>query len=131
MENPFEIPKTLVADQKDHLLAQAGEQMKQQGMDEDAIKAELEKHEEDAATEAEQRVRVFFLVEAIAKSEKIFVTEGDVDVEFRNIAAANNVTYEEVKKYYEEQDVVGDLRLGIMERKVRDFLRENAKITDN
>ena len=80
--------------------------------------------------EAMQKVRVFFVLDKIARDEKVFVTEGDVDVELRNIAAANSVPYEEARKYYEEQNMVADLRLSIMERKVRDFLRENAKITD-
>jgi trigger factor len=130
MENPFEVPASLIEDQKEHLLQQAGEQMKQQGMDAAAIKAELEKHEEEAATEAAQRVKVFFLLEAIARGEKVFVTEGDVDVELRNIAAANQASPQDVQKHYEENNLMDDMRWGIRERKVRDFLRENAKITD-
>ena len=129
-ENPFEIPTSLIEDQKKHLLDQASEQMKQQGMDERAVEAELAKHEEEAAKEASQRVRVFFLLETIAKAEKIFVTEGDVDVELRNIAAANQSTPDKVKKHYEENNLLDDLRWGVRERKVRDFLRDSAKITD-
>jgi len=129
-ENPFEIPNSLIEDQKQHLLKQAGEQMKQQGMDEVAIKAEVEKHENDAATEAEQRVKVFFILEAIAQNEKIFVTETDVDAEFRTIAAGNQMSPQDVRKHYEDNKLLDDLRWGVRERKVRDFLRENAKITD-
>ena len=99
-------------------------------MAEDAIKAELEKHDEEAAKEATQRVRVFFLLESIAKAEKIFVTEGDIDVELRNLAATNQVGLDEVKKHYEENNLLDDLRWSIREGKVREFLRENAKITD-
>ncbi len=129
-ENPFEIPDSLIEDQKQHLLKQAGEQMKQQGMDEEAIKAEVEKHDNDAATEAEQRVKVFFILEAIAQNEKIFVTETDVDAEFRTIAAGNQMSPQDVRKHYEDNKLLDDLRWGVRERKVRDFLRENAKITD-
>ena len=32
--------------------------------------------------------------------------------------------------YYKENNLLGDVQLGVLERKVRDFLRENAKITD-
>ena len=117
-------------DQKKYLMQQAAQSLKERGMPEDAIEAEVEKHEDAAREEAHQKVRVFFILDRIARDEKVFVTEGDVDVELRNIAATNNVPYEEARKYYEEQDLVADLRLSIMERKVRDFLRENAKITD-
>ena len=56
--------------------------------------------------------------------------EGDVDVELRNIAAANQATPDQVKKHYEENNLLDDLRWSIRERKVRDFLRDSAKITD-
>lgn len=128
--NPFPLPESMVKDQKQHLLAQAGQEMQRQGLPEEQIKGELEKHDAEAAQEAEQRVRVFFVLDTIARNEKIFVTEGDVDVELRNIAASNNASPEEAKKYYEENNLIGDLRLGIMERKVREFLRENAEVTD-
>ncbi|MEE2886932.1 MAG: trigger factor [Planctomycetota bacterium] len=129
-ENPFEVPQSMIEDQKQFLMNQAAQQLKERGMDEAAIKAELAKHDEAAQEEANQKVRAFFVLDKIARDEKIFVTEGEVDVEFRNIAAANKVSYEAAKKHFEENDQVGNLRLEIMERKVRDFLRENAKITD-
>ncbi len=129
-ENPFEVPQSMIEDQKQFLMNQAGQQLKERGMDEAAIKAELAKHDEAAQEEATQKVRAFFVLDKVARDEKIFVTEGEVDVEFRNIAAANKVSYEAAKKHFEENDQVGNLRLEIMERKVRDFLRENAKITD-
>jgi len=99
-------------------------------MDDEAIKGELVKHEDEATKEAEQRVKVFFLLEAIARNEKIFVTETDIDVELRNIAAANQTTPKAVRSHYEENNLLDDVRWGIRERKVRDFLRESAKITD-
>ena len=130
LENPFELPDTMVTNQRDHLLQQAEQEMKQRGMEEEAIVEELAKHKDEAAEEAERRVRVFFVLEAVARQEKIFVTESDMDVEFRAIASANSVSPDEVIKHYEENNLLGDLRLGLMERKVREFLRENAEITD-
>ncbi len=130
-DNPFDLPHSLVEDQKQHLLQQLEAQMRQSGADDDAVKQELVKHTEEAHKEAERRVRVFFLLEAIAAKQKIFVTEGDVDVELRNIAAQNKVSPEQAREHYQKNELMGDLRLSLMERKVREFLRENAKITDN
>ncbi|MCA8957926.1 MAG: trigger factor [Planctomycetes bacterium] len=129
-ENPFPVPESMVEGQKKHMLRQAAEQMKENGADEQTIAAELAKHDAEAAKEAESKVRVFFLLDTIARREKIFVTEGDLDVELRNIAAANGVSAEQVRSYYQEHDMISDLRLAIMERKVREFLRNSAKITD-
>ena len=69
-------------------------------------------------------------MEGIARQEKIFVTETDVDVQLRNIAAENKVPPEQVREYFTAENRLGDLRVGIMERKVREFLREKADITD-
>ncbi len=129
-ENPFDLPEALVEDQANHLLSQAGQQMKQQGSDEETIKAELEKNKDSAKEEAVQRLRVFFLLDAITKDQKIFITESDVDVALRNIAAQNHASYEDVRKHYEEQNMLDDLRMGLKEQKVRKFLRENASVTN-
>ena len=129
-ENSFEVPASMIEDQKQFLMNQAAQSLKERGLEEEAIKAEVEKHENDAATEAEQRVKVFFILEAIAQNEKIFVTETDVDAEFRTIAAGNQMSPQDVRKHYEDNKLLDDLRWGVRERKVRDFLRENAKITD-
>jgi hypothetical protein len=39
-------------------------------------------------------------------------------------------TVEQARAFFEQQNRLGELRLSLLERKVRDFLRENAKITD-
>ena len=77
-------------DQKSYLLKQLEHNMKERGADEETIQAEVEKNDEAAREEALQKVRVFFVLDKIAGDQKIFVTEGDVDVEFRNIAAASH-----------------------------------------
>ena len=80
-------------------------------------------------------MRLFFLIEAVAKQQKLFVTENDTEAELRAIAAANSndgqqVTPAMVREHLEKNNQLGELRLALLERKVRDFLRENAKIVD-
>jgi len=63
------------------------------------------------------------------------VTENDMEAELRAIALANSnenvqFTSAQAREFLEQQNRVGELRLSILERKVRDFLRENAKIVD-
>jgi hypothetical protein len=36
----------------------------------------------------------------------------------------------QVREHLERENRLGELRLALLERKVRDFLRENAKIVD-
>ena len=129
-ENDFELPQTLVEDQTKHQLAAYEQRLKENNVPEEEVAKKVAEAQDEARKEAERRVRVFFLVDAIARKERIFVTEGDVDVELRKIAAQNSASYEDARKYYEANKLLPDLRVAIMERKVRDFLRENASLTD-
>lgn len=129
-ENKFDLPQSIIEDQTQHNLKMFAERMKRGGVsDEDAAK-KLEEAQAEAREDAARRVRVFFLMEAVAKKAKIFVTEGDVDVELRNIAAQNNASVEEVRAYYEEHRLLQDLRISVLDRKTREYLRENARFTD-
>lgn len=129
-DHGFDLPGSLVADQHQHQLRAFEARMREAKVSDDEIKAKLAEAEPESQKDAEKRVRVFFLLDAIARKEKIFVTETDVEAELRGVAAANGVTAEDARAYYEKQNLMPDLRVGIMERKVRNFLRENAKVTD-
>ena len=77
-----------------------------------------------------RRVKLFFLIEAVARQNKLFVTEGDLEAEVRAIAQANQATVDQVREHLEKNNQSGELRLAVLERKVRNFLRESAKIVD-
>jgi trigger factor len=126
----FPLPGSLVEDQEQASLASFRERLKQSGMADEEIEKKLAESKDEAQQDARRRVRLFFLIEAIARQQKLFVTENDVEGELRNLAAANNATPEQVREYLEKNNQLGDLRLGLLERKVREFLRESAKIVD-
>ena len=127
----FPLPEGLVEDETKAQLNNYANRLKQAKMADDEIKQKLEEAQAEARQEAEKRVRIFFILEAVARQQKIFVTEGDVEEAIRGLAAQHNVTPDAVRKHYDENNLLGDLRLGILERRVRDFLRDNAKITDS
>lgn len=131
-DHPYDVPATLVEDQTKHQLAMYQERLKEAKLAEEEIQRKLDEAKDEARQDAERRVRVFFLLDAIARKEKIFVTESDVEAEYRNIAAAQNVDLEQVRAYFDAQTGArADLRVGLLERKVRVYLRENAQISDN
>ncbi|MCB9887088.1 MAG: trigger factor [Planctomycetes bacterium] len=131
----IQLPPSLVEEQKHASLASFAERMKQNGMSEEEIGKKIEESDAEAQQDAERRVRLFFLIESVAKQQKLFVTEGDVDAELRAIAAANSgegrvISAAQVRDHLEQNKQLGELRLGLLERKVRDFLREKATIVD-
>ncbi|MEM7198705.1 MAG: trigger factor [Planctomycetota bacterium] len=130
MENRFDLPQSMVEHQAKASLEEFRRRLAQNNVPEEEIEKRLEESQTEAQEDAERRVRLYFLVEAIADKEKIFVTEGDVDVELRNIASHNDVPVDQVRAYYDENRQLPELRLALKERKVREHLRENAKLTD-
>ncbi len=129
-DHPFDLPESLVEDQTQHMLKEFEERMKEGQVPEEEMAKKLEEAKPEAHNDAENRVRMFFILDAIARKYEIFVSDPEVDVELRNIAAHNSVDLETVQEHMEKTQGLADLRVGIMERKVREFLRENATITD-
>lgn len=129
-EHRFDLPESMVEDQLEHSLKQYRQQLDQAKIPEEEAVQKVDEARGEARTDAERRVRFFFLLEAIARKEGITVDEDDVEAEVAEIAARQNVQRDDVLAFYRERNLLSELRLGILERKVRDFLRENAKITD-
>ena len=126
----FPLPDSLIAEQQQASLQNFAQRLKQAGMNDEEIEKKLAEAKDEAQQDAKRRVRLFFLIEAIARQQKLFVTENDIDAEIRAIAMANNASADQVVEYLQKNNQLGELRLAILERKVRDFLRENAVIVD-
>lgn len=129
------LPPTLIEEQQQASLGTFGHRMKEQGMPDEEIQKKLEESKDEAHQDAERRVKLFFMIEAVAAQQQLSVEQADMEVELNNIAAANSgpeqqITAAQVYQHLESENRLGELRLALLERKVRDFLRENAKIVD-
>lgn len=129
------VPPSLVEEQQRASLAAFEQRLKEGGAGAEEVKKRLEESQDEAQQDAVRRVRLFFLVEAVARQHKIFVTETDTEAELRAIAAANSqdgnqISAAQVREHLERENRIGELRLALLERKVRDFLRDKAKIVD-
>jgi FKBP-type peptidyl-prolyl cis-trans isomerase (trigger factor) len=104
-------------------------------MPEEEIQQQLESSKEEAQKDAERRVQMFFLIEAVAQQQGLTVEQADLEAELEAIAQANStpeqqLTAGQVFAHLKEQNRIGELQLSLLERKVREFLRENGQIVD-
>lgn len=106
------------------------QQLEQQGLDKDAIEAEVEKQAESIKKLVEKGLRAFFLVHSIADKEGIKLSQEDLNNELMNIANRNQASVEEVAKYYRENNLFEQMAIELTERKVRKYLREHAKVSE-
>jgi trigger factor len=119
--NGFDIPARLVEQQVESRIAQHRTQAEAPPTDEAVaeLRAKLQ-------PDMEKGLRRLFVLEAIARKEKLFVTEDDLMAELRSIAERNQSSVEEVARYYQQQNLLPAMRLDLLETKVRNFLYENA-----
>ena len=66
----------------------------------------------------------------IAKKEKIFSTESDVEARIVEIARREGQTPTQVREYFQKNDGIEELRTRILEENVRKFLRDKADIKE-
>ncbi|MBL8857527.1 MAG: trigger factor [Planctomycetes bacterium] len=128
-QHSFELPSMMVDEQTRARVEQFKAQVKEQGANEASIKASAEAHQPEAREKAEKGLRALFLIQTIGEAEKLLVTREDMEAELAQIAERNRAEIEEVRKYYQEKRLFDQMAVELLERKVRTFLRENAKVT--
>jgi trigger factor len=126
----FELPQMMLDEQTNARLMQMARQLEQQGTPKEKIQEQTESQRASARESAARGMRALFLVQTIAEKEKLLVGREDMQSELATIAERNNASVEEVTEYYKKNNLFDQMAIEILERKVRKFVRENAKITE-
>lgn len=125
----MELPEPMVEDNTKNRLDGLRRELASQGTAEGEIESQVQAQTGSARAQAERMARGYFLIEKIAEQENLKVTDEEVVKELRSIAERNRSTFDEVHKYYREKNLMPQLVMEIVERKVRAFLREHASVT--
>jgi trigger factor len=73
-------------------------------------------------------VKEQFIVDDIAKREKITVQEAEIEAVLKSVADQNGVSVDEARKRADESDDFSRWRRDILKKKVLDFLLEHAEV---
>ncbi len=126
----FDVPQFMVDRHLEALVNEAKERLKrQQQLSEDEIKSMEKNFQERLKDEAKREVRAFFILEEIAKSEKIMADDKEIEASLKAISSSSGRSIDEVRKYYDENNLIENLREDIKQRKVLDFIIKNARIS--
>ena len=126
--NKFDVPESVVANQKNYLIKRMSDYMKSQGANEDFIKKQVESSEAKYAEEAEKNVRLAYILNSICSIEKLEVTKEDLDAEKQKMIDSNPQRKEDVENYFKEN--LENISSSMKEEKIFKFLTDNAKITE-
>jgi len=128
-KNPFEVPESLVTKETDSLLQSYAYNLHQRGVDLESKELDWKEIEARLAHQADQNVRGFLLIQAIAQAENIQVNEEDVEKSINQIADQERRAPEAVKAQLAKQDKIDSLKQRILLSKTLDFLLDQAQIT--
>lgn len=127
-ENPFEVPKGVVERRLQALLEETVKSLYRAGFKEDALQKELETLETKLRPEAERQVRVSFLLDEIAKREKLELNDSDYASKYKEVGARHRQSEDPVRKYYEEHpEAKESLGMQILNEKAMQLIKAHAK----
>jgi len=127
-DNDFEVPPSLVERQIYYMMADTQRRMMSAGIDEEqAMEFSMKMHDK-FKDDAEKIVKSFLLLKKIAQKESLTVEEPDIEKYLQDLAVQHKRDYESLKKMYEEEERRDNLKMEIMQKKVFDFIEQNANI---
>ena len=126
--NPFEVPESLVEEQVKAMVSDTRLRLAAQGVDFKNLGVSEEKLQEDYKSMAQKQVKTFLLLEKIAGQEGIAVTDDEAEDRLREMSERMNQKFDVVKRYYEKNGLLPDVKDGILRDKTLNFLLEKADI---
>jgi len=127
-ENEFPLPEGLIVASTKEAQDRARAELVMRGAPEEEVDAAVAKHEGESRDAMVRHLRERFVLEEIARKEKIFVTEDDVDARIQTMAGQAGRHPHEVRAALEDREMLAPLRRSMREEKVREFLLSKAVI---
>ena len=126
----FEVPQSLVDQQTQTRLEGVVRQMMSRGIDPRSQQLDWERAREELKGQAEEDVRSSILLDKIADTENIDVTDEEIEAEIESIASASRQTKEQVRAALTKNGGERSIAHRLRSRKALELLVENANITD-
>jgi trigger factor len=129
-ENQFDVPKSLVDDQKESVKQELSRTLKQQGFNEQMIGLYFERWDSDVTQKATFQVRSGLILDKLARKYNIEATESDLDAKIDEMVTQSGMKKEEIAKFYKSnENIKRNLMYAIREEKTFSALSKDIKIS--
>ena len=128
-KNKFDVPQSIVLQQKKYLIKRMSDYMKSQGANEEFIAKQVEASDKKYEEEAEKNVRLSYILNGVCVDEKIEVSDKELDEEKQKMLDSNPTRKEDVENYFKENKA--NIAASLKEEKIFKFLLDNAKISES
>jgi trigger factor len=122
----FELPQGLLEEEISNIVNRYQKNLNQQGLNLKAVGMTIEDLRTKSVKQAEANLRMIYILRKIAEAEKIEVTDADVEVEIRKIAADTNDNAENMIKQAKARGSWEALKAKLLEDKVVETLVRSA-----
>lgn len=126
--NPFDVPETMIKEQRTALVDDFKKRMTSQGISESEFGEYQEKWDADFTETADFMVRSALLIQKIAQDNQLNATTDDVEKKLEEFAQQTGLDMSKIKSFYQQGQQSANLEFQITEDKVFRFLLEKAKI---
>ncbi|MDZ4676272.1 MAG: trigger factor [Oligoflexia bacterium] len=129
-KNNFEVPKSMVAQQKAVLIDDIRNRMENQGMSAEQFNEYKEKWDADFDKSAEFVIRSSLLISTIARQENLMSSAEEYEAKLTEYTKQSGIEIEKIRAFYSKPENSSRLRFQMTEEKVMVFLTEKAKIKE-
>lgn len=126
--NIFEAAPSLIERQILYMMAEAQRRMVATGLDQKKATEMSFKLHDGFRNDATRIVKAALLLKCIAKQEAIGVTEQEVDAKVEEIAEKNVQEFDTLKKSFEQNGLLENVRTELLHKKVFDFIKDKSNI---
>ena len=125
----FEIPACLIQSELENRARRVARSLAKQGVDLQKARIDWDKILEAERPRAEQAVRRMLVMDAIARQERLEVTENEVDEEFRRLSGESGKSPAALRAQFEKDKRIQGFMEHLLHKKALDFIVRNATIT--
>lgn len=126
----WDLPQDLLMKQARTAMARRVMEMRSDGIPEDEIRARQRLLSQDITRSTAEALKEHFVLQKVAELEKIEISDGEIEDEIRRLANQEGESPRRVRARMEREDLVDALAAELLERKVLDFIIQNAEFTD-
>ncbi len=126
----WDLPQDLLMRQARKALARKVLEMQDAGMSEDEIRGRQRLLQQDVLQSTTRSLKEHFVLQKIAETEKIDVSEDEINEEIDRIAEQNGESARRVRARMEKEDLLDTLAAQIIERKTLDLVLQSAEYDD-
>src|SRR5690606_12146678 len=128
-DNNFEVPSTLVEQQKKSVKQELSQNLKMQGFNDEMVNTYFAKWDKDVVSRAEFQVRSGLILDKSATKYAIAGTEADLDAKIEEMASQSGMTKDQLAGYYKgNENVKSNLMYAIREEKTFEKLISEMKV---